>query len=338
MLSSCQKENDKLKAGLSVKEAENRINLWLEKQVSADNQVKNTRIQLLKEKLDYSILYFEQLRDDEHFIIVPVKEGFPSINNRNKKSITVFLLIENELGIIRKGDIVQYMSEKQSDNTSIPHNSFFKIFNAEPFTENAQFSFLTIADRLEYEVKYVNGALVSSGRVTGKESATTLNGPPQDPISPDCIDWYLVTTYYYEDGSTTQTEEFLYNTCGSSGSGGQGNEIEYEFEALRSVSWNVWSPYGPPASSGTGFGVNSLETIKGRRNSAEPQGGHFKSIFHSATACNTCPQDVGVYVDDNVSVSAVDQQANSAISGHFGVSTVIHISGAKSWQFQDIFP
>jgi hypothetical protein len=29
----------------------------------------------------------------------------------------------------------------------------------------------------------------------------------------NCTDWYLVTTYYYDDGSTTQTREFIGTTC-----------------------------------------------------------------------------------------------------------------------------
>lgn len=51
VLNSCQKENDKSKASLSVNETENRVNLWLEKQLSANEQANNAKIHYLKKNL-----------------------------------------------------------------------------------------------------------------------------------------------------------------------------------------------------------------------------------------------------------------------------------------------
>ena len=41
-------------------------------------------------------------------------------------------------------------------------------------------------------------------------AAITLNDVKTNSV---CIDWYLVTTYYYADGTSTQTSEYEGTTC-----------------------------------------------------------------------------------------------------------------------------
>lgn len=56
-----------------------------------------------------------------------------------------------------------------------------------------------------------------------------------------CINWYLITTYYYTDGSSEETKEYVGTTCDSgggvdyltpcpdcSGGGSESNETEHE--------------------------------------------------------------------------------------------------------------
>jgi hypothetical protein len=122
---------------------------------------------------------------------------------------------------------------------------------------------------------------------------------------------------------------------GSSGNGGGNNDAEYEFEAAKTVTWTVsWAP----DSSGQ---IISIERIKGKRVSTEPQGGHFTSISHYWADCNFCssahPYDV--WIEESHEVSASDQQANASVSGtlHYQ-GFVYHPSGSKQWSFSQVFP
>lgn len=64
------------------------INAWLDEQGAAGN---NTFIRQVKENLDYAQLHFEELREGEQFIIVPLKQGFQSRNTAGKHPVNVNL-------------------------------------------------------------------------------------------------------------------------------------------------------------------------------------------------------------------------------------------------------
>ncbi len=73
------------------------------------------------------------------------------------------------------------MPEEVQPDGVIPVNSFSKIFNAEKFEMDAKFSFLTIKDRLVYEIVYKDGVVHSRGVVKTKAPSTALNRQPQNP-------------------------------------------------------------------------------------------------------------------------------------------------------------
>lgn len=145
----------------------------------------------------------------------------------------------------------------------------------------------------------------------------------------------LLPHYYYEDGSTSQTEEFLYNTCdpisGGSGGGGQGNDIEYEFQVYRIVQWPVYTfPDGI-------YQVISIENMKGRKVAGEYQGGHFISSSHQSDQCN---QTGGVWGASYWNVPHSDYIVLSHIIGDWypASGTHTHIDNSRNWSFHDIFP
>ncbi|MDP3666866.1 MAG: hypothetical protein Q8R50_09305 [Sediminibacterium sp.] len=74
--------------------------------------------------------------------------------------------------------------------------------------------------------------MVSYGTIQAKQNSDTKK------VNSTCIDWYLVTTYHYSNGSTYQTSEYVGTTCGGcdtpdyqslcpGGDGGGGNDGEY---------------------------------------------------------------------------------------------------------------
>lgn len=72
------------------------------------------------------------------------------------------------------------------------------------------YKMLTVTGRWISQFEIKNGRIYSTGSILQKnknnisESNQKTNG---------CIDWYLVTTYHYADGSTYQTREYVGTTC-----------------------------------------------------------------------------------------------------------------------------
>lgn len=225
---------------LAKKKIEDRAKSWLDSQKSNSNEEKSSKIELLKEKLDYSGFRFEELHDGKQFIVLPIKAGLPTIKNKNL--INVLLLIEDTLGNIKRGNIVQYITVNKNDASgTIPVNLFYKLYNNK-IEDNAGFSFLSITGRPIRELEYKNGILHSYRVVQPKVKPTSNNRPEQDPITPApvCVDWYWVTTYFFADGHTETTSTFAYQTCEptSGGSAEDSQVISDELEG-HSVSENL---------------------------------------------------------------------------------------------------
>lgn len=337
LVTACNKQDAPTSTDSPLQQAIAKVNTWLDDQRTTGNEDKNLRIQQIKDKLDYTYLRFEELRDGEKFIIVPLKQGFQSRNNTTKNPLSALLLIENKSGGIRMGNIAQYISLTPQAAAVIPVNSFFNIFNAESPGVDAQFSFLTLSDRLVYQVTYKDGIIQSSG--TPQPGLTTaVNSPPQAPISPEpiCTDWYLLTTYYYADGHTEQTQEYLYTTCEPNGGGGgeSGNEVEYELAVGRTVDWTV----APNPENGIGE-IKSIERLKGKKVPSEPQGGHFIGISHYWSQCNFCSSNnpYDVWTEQENQISATGQQASSYVAGRLNYNgTVSYPHNTKNWRFDEI--
>jgi hypothetical protein len=240
----------------------------------------------------------------------------------------------SQQGLITKGNIIQFIAEP-GKSRSIPENSFSKIFNYQKLDCDGQFAVLSLSDKFLYQMKYEDGSLHSVGVAEPKKHSTAANGPDPDPIGPApiCTDWYLVTTYYYLDGTTEQTEQYLYTTCESSGggggSGGGSNDIEYEYEAIQEKTWKVYTfPDGI-------YSVNSLERIKGKKVIGNPDGGYFTGISHMADGCNASN---GVWVASDWNDTYSTRQASSWIKGKYTEGGFTrNIENSATWSFSQVF-
>jgi hypothetical protein len=87
-----------------------------------------------------------------------------------------------------------------------------------------------------------------------------------------------VTTYYYDDGTTSTTTEYVGTTCDGCDGGeyeshcpedgnGGGIGTEYEYEVARSMKWKVLDDPANPTSS------QDIESVERKRVTSEPQGG-----------------------------------------------------------------
>lgn len=313
----------------------NKVNAWLDAQKVTTSKDQSGRIAMLKNELDFSRLRIEVILPDKDLIIVPVKSGFKSINNKDKNPGTVLLLKADKQGKIVEGNIVQYIPAQVQTGKNIPANTFCKIFDAEKIGTDGQFSFLSVNDKFLYEIKYKDGEMFSLAIAKQGKSAVS-NRPPADPIgpSPVCIDWYLVTTYFYEDGSTSQTEEYLYTTCETGGGGGSSGTENLYVES-RTKDWVV-------SSNTSLWVVMSSEKFEGVRTN-ETIGGHFTGASHvGSSIINSVPAPFAFTWQQFAAATSLFNEylAQCTISGKVtssnGIDTYIN-PPVKNWAFSQIF-
>ena len=230
-------------------------------------------------------LWMEELRRGEKFVIVPVRKTFASKHNVGKALSTYCLFILNKEGELRKGNIVQYLSE-DGKGKPLPANSFYRIYNFRDMEANGKFVYLSVADHLQYQYTYKEGKLWAYGEVQkgkGNNTATTQR-------TAGCIDWYEVTTYYYPDESNYTEEYYLYTTCGScdpnqpqacpeefdpegigGGGGGGGDSEPEEATAFTTSDW-IYA-----INPGYNWAVAPTEGFTGKKRRTS---GYFTSFTH----------------------------------------------------------
>ena len=294
ILNSCQKEEsfDNANQGIIAK-----VKQWMDEQKKEMFANKAAKVDLLKVNLEYSNLRIEQSAQNEKIIIIPIMEGFKAQKIPDKNSIPNLILLMNASGDIRKGNVVLFKPNIDGKYYTVPHNIFYNIYNTGKVNCNGLFEFLSIAGQRQYHLEYKNGKLFSFGLRKKKEPANQSGR-----TSTMCYDVVLVTTYYYEDGSTDVTEEYLGTTCsedcgqpnpwptdcpdGSSPGGGGINDVDYEYAVTKPWKWTV----GLRLEDNTltiRWLVRSYENISGIKKASEPCGGHFTNIVHQSSYLDT---------------------------------------------------
>ena len=298
------------------------INTWIESKKSELDPIKNAVIVSVKNSLDYNKMRFEKLSATENLIIVPINDGFKSAVNINKKTINNLLLIINETGNIRKGNIVQFIPKAGTFLNELPKNTFNKFYNSGKIESDGKFSFLNLNDKILYQMDYNDGKLSAYGEKQIHQDASVANL---------CTEWYLVTTIYYGNGTVAVAEEYLYTTCSSienelddqtPGGGGGGIPEEETSMAEKSWSWDI-----VVNTSGL-WKVVSIEKFNGVKKASSPGGGYFTSSVHLAD---------GVII--NIPQMAYQWTRTSVIISHNGSTAKSTVSGwlkDPTHQFQDV--
>ena len=321
-----------------------KIKLWLDKQKNDLPESSVARIDSLKENLTYTEIRLEKYKESKDFIVVPVSNGFKSKNNSTKNSMDYLVMVFENRDSITKGNIIQYIS---SNGQKVLKNTFTKIFNYQILESNGQFTVLSITDFFRYELKFANGKLKS---VTDRRPRTSIrNGSGR---TSNCVDWFLITTIYYIDGSSESFDEYLFTSCNgdpqcqntkmSNGrslrlncGGGSGNDIDFEYEKRKYVTWQV-----VPNGVGGAY-VEAWELIRGKASTSQqwPGGGYFIAISHNSSWCN-CPGNSVWGEMSGTAVSLLSQglNVNSVVKGSYTYQGVQNIyQNSKTWFYSDVF-
>ncbi|HYM95164.1 MAG TPA: hypothetical protein VET23_13565, partial [Chitinophagaceae bacterium] len=163
-----------------------------------------------KENIDFTGARIEQLDINHDFLVLPIKDEIINNKNLGSHSTLTLLLITDKFGKISSGSIVYFQPSDGEKHESLPENTFSNLFSGKTVAISGTYKILTVTGRWISQFETKNGKLFSTGKIQQKDKS---NKDTQASKTTGCIDWYLVTTFHWADGSTTQTSEYIRTTC-----------------------------------------------------------------------------------------------------------------------------
>lgn len=158
------------------------------------------KIDSLERSIDFSKIDVYSLKTTEDLIIADL---IHSNDTYLKKSKLILFVNTNE---IVRAFIVEFV-----DQLEFNHYDKFIVsmlnFDENTFQYTGAVEIKTILGNALLSNKYVDGKLKSNG-VARKALSKSAQGKAEA-----CIDWYMVTTYYYANGNTRTEEVYLFTTC-----------------------------------------------------------------------------------------------------------------------------
>lgn len=202
-MTSCDKKSglDKVENDYAA-EVKTKVDNWLQSKRTTNRSAFNSKIDLLRENLNFEDITVEG-SGRRKFIAVPIRNIYQKIDKNGQQSINTLLLETNNTGEITGGVIVQAFLKDGSNK--LPEKTASKIFNNE-MPPGGKFVLRSMSGGFRSQLEFDQNKLASIGVMKGKGQAVNAR-------SGDCIDWYLVTTYFFPDGSSHTTEQYITTTC-----------------------------------------------------------------------------------------------------------------------------
>lgn len=174
----------------------------------------NAKFDSLVKNIDIRRTQIVRVNDSAYFYIIPINNNYITLNSTNKNTFKGLILMTSSKKDIAQGFIVEIIPNKELlfDNDNI-NNIAKNIFNFNNTSFSGIISLITLNGKLIQEREFNNGRLLNTKSL--KKVSQSQFKQPIDKKSPmsNCIDWYLITTVYYEDGSSDRSETYLYTTC-----------------------------------------------------------------------------------------------------------------------------
>ncbi|MBN8652806.1 MAG: hypothetical protein J0L67_15340 [Cytophagales bacterium] len=175
-----------------------------------------TKIEQLINSINFESIDRVEIQADENLLLFDLSKSL-SIND---KSILHRIVFFEQDGIIVRSFICTFSSS--TDEGKINDVILHLVF---PDRNMPAYSgIVSLYDNFQNLINYSNynqGLIIESGLPRMKAEKEPGDGRK----ATQCVDWYLVTTYYYSDGTTETVEIYLYTSCdepcGFAGPGGR---------------------------------------------------------------------------------------------------------------------
>ncbi len=182
----------------------------------------NSNILHLKQCIDASYTKTEKRDNNISFLIIPIKEEYKAKIKFDKNSTLSLFLVIDKLGKILSGSILCFEPKDGKRQNGYKSFTLKNIFNNMPIKDDGTFKFYGVNGILQYQFQFEESKIKSFAIIKPKNKTLGKNNAVSG-----CTDWYLVTTYYYSDGTTNVVESYLGTTCsnvdpGVGGGGGNG--------------------------------------------------------------------------------------------------------------------
>lgn len=272
LLFSCRKNDGINSEELANRDLQGQALNWLNAQKVSNSNLRNDKIDLLITNLELDKIRTEEIRNFEKLILIPLASAYKTEYNKDKSVANVLMLIVNKENKIRKGQIVQYQAPGKDLVNEFPINLLHDHYTFKDW--NGKLSYYNIFNHLLYEIENRNNNLYSLAKNVIKNESNTISGKTNE-----CRAWYLITTYYYPDGSSNESWEYLYTTC-------EGSWEDFQSDDLNN-SGGVSTITLPPAAlefvvnNNLYWYVKSYETVNGVRDTTLPWKGRFTSQTHN---------------------------------------------------------
>ena len=281
VLVSCQKETEKTNSNDQLTK---KVNSWLDNQKSPSQPNKAANIDLLKDNLNFSEQRFEELNQNERFLVIPVNEDYEIKKNIDKKTVLVLLLVMDKSTNIIRGNLVLYSPEDNQRLNNIPNYTFFKMYNKTTLDCNGLFNFLSVTGRRMYQREYKDGKLRSFGYVKASNKPDEASNQAAARTEADCTYYFYILTWWIDGIPVYQEAIYLGSICagacddplnqtlcpddgGGGGGGGGGDGVEYDACISAAVSGFQSEANGAQAVSETiGFNISIINEVTKNKN------------------------------------------------------------------------
>jgi hypothetical protein len=199
---------------------------WLDTVKTGANKIGQINIGILKQNLDFSEVSILPKDSRWDLLIIPVRSPMNGTLKLDKTVTLHLLLVMDKAGKIKSGNIIGFSPSDKGKNAAVSPVVLQSFYSNKPVTEDGMYIVFGVAGRKLFQLTYKNKKLTSVGVLQSdkKDKSKVVDG---------CTDWYLVTTYYYADGSSDSTSEYVGTTCNDAedlpsdgGGGGDTNTTE----------------------------------------------------------------------------------------------------------------
>lgn len=210
LLWACTKDNILKNTSLNNEDILIVENWFNTKELSISNDRKKI-FNDLKINLQLDASWKEDLSDNNELMIIPIDNKKTFQNNYKKSNNYLVLYKSKNNDRIISDAIFQFQSLSTNSGMIIKKGIISNLLTNKNINLNIKIRAITIFDQFLKESKFKDGKKEYESIIKEKENVNER----KMSLEGNCIDWYLVTTYYFPDGSTYVTSEYVGRTCGN---------------------------------------------------------------------------------------------------------------------------